>query len=535
MEQKAFVTVLIADDEPSIRNGLTTAIPWETIPAVVTGLASDGEEAFSFISSNTPDIAVVDIRMPKMNGLDLIEKTRNAGFTTEFIILSGYDDFSFAQKAIRFGVKAYLLKPFKKDDLINEVSAAAERIIERRSTTTLKNTDLKELKESSAKIFFNQLVRNEINEPSELSRKFKEFCPEMTDVSPLCVIVFLIHAANSSTHDIIPVERLQTVIKEKLSDKPYMLWQFDADHVIAILQTIPDMISFTEKCIRQCCPEHDSHISAGIGKQIPSLSECHSSYDSALLALSYQLYNSDQAVFDCSIICSQVPALSAGSIHTEPLLDAICRNDVPAITSYCENFFHSLFYTPMPPPGFVKGMCIFLITDIQKSLIKQTGVDPSSFPEIAYAEINVLSSFADIKDWMTALFIRYSSETLVNTANRQDPFIEKAKQYIQTHIETKIRAEDVAAIVNQSAAYFPIYFKSKTGINFRDYMLYVRNEYAKQLLTSVHIPINEISDKLGYEDYRSFCRAFKKQTGITPSEYQQQYDIRSKRSRESHT
>ena len=102
----------------------------------------------------------------------------------------------------------------------------------------------------------------------------------------------------------------------------------------------------------------------------------------------------------------------------------------------------------------------------------------------------------------------------------KDRVITKAKLFIENHINSKISAELVAEAVNLSPSYFTIYFKSKTGINFRDYVLGRKMEKAKDLLTAADGNISEISYAVGYDDYRSFYRAFKNYTGQTPSEYQ---------------
>jgi two-component system, response regulator YesN len=350
----------------------------------------------------------------------------------------------------------------------------------------------------------------------------------MHNDDPFCIVVFL-----ANWQDEKPECLLSEFIEKKMRQYPVAVWQCDAEHTVVLFRgNILGIQEIIRNCVSDISKDISFHISAGIGTSVESVLDCHISFENALLALSYRLYVPDRTVFDNSVICTKAPPLSASRIDTLPLADAICRNDNNSIIAYMEVFFQSVFYAPMPPPGFLKGMCMFLITDIQKTLIKNTGLDQSAFSDSVYAEINRLSSFGDIKKWMTALFLHYSNETMVAAANNKNPFIEKAKQYIESHIESKILAEDVAAAVNLSTSYFTIYFKSKTGENFRDYLLTEKNEYAKKLLFRHDVPINEIAERLGYEDYRSFCRAFKKQEGITPSEYQQQYDIQRKRKEE---
>ena len=110
------IRVLLADDEAAIRNGLQNAIPWEQYHAKVVAVASNGQEALDLINSYRPDLVIIDIKMPQLDGLEVIRRTKAAGITCRFLILSGYDDFYLAQKAIRYGANGYFLKPLKIEE-----------------------------------------------------------------------------------------------------------------------------------------------------------------------------------------------------------------------------------------------------------------------------------------------------------------------------------------------------------------------------------------------------------------------------------
>jgi len=105
------IKVLIVDDEPKLRQGLQTLIPWKKLGFEVIAVAANGEEALSIIAEKQPDIALVDIRMPLMDGLQLLQAVSSEGYRLHVIILSGYADFEYAKQAIKYGVDGYLLKP----------------------------------------------------------------------------------------------------------------------------------------------------------------------------------------------------------------------------------------------------------------------------------------------------------------------------------------------------------------------------------------------------------------------------------------
>ena len=117
-----------------------------------------------------------------------------------------------------------------------------------------------------------------------------------------------------------------------------------------------------------------------------------------------------------------------------------------------------------------------------------------------YTKINEFHSFQQMENWCASQLLQYGTLLSEYRGAEKDRIIVKAKQFINAHINQKISAELVAESVHLSATYFATYFKARTGINFR-----------------------EISYAVGYDDYRSFYRAFKNYTGYTPSEYQAQY------------
>lgn len=113
--------LLIVDDEPRIRQGLCESIPWNSIGFSEVYEAGNGRTAFEKVEEVRPHLVITDIRMPDMDGLQLIEKMRDNSIHSQVIIVSGYDDFTYAQQAIRFGVCDYILKPIDETDLYDRV------------------------------------------------------------------------------------------------------------------------------------------------------------------------------------------------------------------------------------------------------------------------------------------------------------------------------------------------------------------------------------------------------------------------------
>lgn len=130
--------VLVIEDEEMIRKGIVYSIDWLSIECVVVGEAENGEQGIKKIKVLQPDIILLDINMPIINGLELLEATKNQ-YLFSTIILSGYDDFSYAKKAIDFGVDTYLLKPIEEDKLYTAIEKAKESIKLKRKYALIEN------------------------------------------------------------------------------------------------------------------------------------------------------------------------------------------------------------------------------------------------------------------------------------------------------------------------------------------------------------------------------------------------------------
>lgn len=258
----------------------------------------------------------------------------------------------------------------------------------------------------------------------------------------------------------------------------------------------------------------------GLGDPAADWGETRHSFALAQEALTYRIYSPDVEIYDSSLIASQRSAFSRDSIDFAPLIDAILEHDEEGIRTYCDAFFQALLYIQMPPPSFVVGMCMYLVLNTQKRIQER---QPERPPEISfsYEELNNYESLEGMRRWLCDFFTRYS-QLLKDSDAGENRIIRTAKDYIRDNLSRNLKAKDVAAQVNLSEAYFTIYFKEKTGVNFRDYLLGARIDQAKRLLRSGAANISEVAYRTGYQDYRSFSRAFKHETGMTPSEYQNQ-------------
>ncbi|SHK54065.1 two-component system, response regulator YesN [Anaerocolumna jejuensis DSM 15929] len=526
------LSLLIVDDEPAIRNGLANAIEWEEYGIKVIGAASDGYEALHMVHQFNPHIIITDIRMPNCDGLELIRHIKEEEISSKFIIISGYNDFKYAQTAIKYQVFSYLLKPIQIEELIKEVINLRDATLtEIQNSQNLMNTRQQLQKQNQAlkDHFCIRLLDNEYKNEAEIDEQLKNLKLSIQNTFNR-VLVF--------SYDSIPVQDslgFQKYIRQTVEDSfnGYSCAVFfrDAGTLAVIINTsgnkTSEMEIFKKICsniIESLKRDTDINISIGIGDAAPNLLNTQASFFCALEALSYRLYQTRQRIFDSSIISREpTPVITPDTKTNQELADAIFRSDLPAIDRLLHQFFHSLFYVEIPPPNYIRGMCIFLVIDVQNGLLGYYDEINRLYTDVPYEEINRLQSFREIREWITNKFNTYSQYMNQNCLDKKDPIIQKAKAYIKENLYNKIKAENVAVHVGLSENYFTFYFKKKTNNNFKSYIQTLKIEKAKEHLKTSNILISELSSMLGYDDYRTFNRAFKKETGLTPSEYQQKY------------
>lgn len=512
--QTSVYTVLLADDEATIRNGLAKAIPWNNYNAQVIGAAANGQEALSMVLSLKPDLAIMDIKMPMLDGLEVIRQAGEKGVRTRFIILSGYDDFALAQKAIRYGACAYFLKPLKIEEFKDELARQLREIAaHKRSPDSDAAFDM--LMRSSRVFLLNQLILNELRSQEDIDRR--------------CTMVGLqwlkgnyrVLTCSAVNADASAFAEAQELLKQALLPLEHEVWLHGGEMLVGIVNgsgtdfdTVKAHLPEALALLRQ---KTGCRFYAGVGKTVQGAENAATAYTSALRALSYHLYERPDEVYDDSMVCRQEPPFSPGAVSCEALLAAMELYDHDAVLAFCRQYLKDLFFVSMPPPDFLRGMCIHLVSSARIQFLSQHPEIAPMMP-VQTEEVRQCHSVDSLCMWMTRRLLMLA-DRYQQTRDAEDPIIKQAKDFIRNNISLNIKARDVAADVNLSESYFTVYFKQKTGENFRDYLLSVRVDLARSLLAEGRLSVSEIASATGYQDYRSFSRAFKNVTGISPSEY----------------
>lgn len=525
-------TAVLADDEELILKRLENAVDWPQLNIRLVALAQNGKDALDAVLSHQPDLAVIDVRMPELSGLEVIRRTRKAGIQTDFIILSGYDDFSYAQEAIRYGAKAYLLKPVNSSELYDEIY----RLCLERSRQ--KGPKLGRLYQNKLNVsFFNRLIDSKILEPGIIRQTLADSGLPISD-SPcyVCVLQCTEGRSGASSDEPDLSDDLITALDQHFSREKHVFWSYNPHQIVGIFN-ISTTLPFKNA---MGCLEVFQALGApapliGVGDTVSSLMECPYSYNRALTAMTYQLYDDASRIFTSQSICTVPPSLKLTDIDYLPLIQYIVKKDLEGIRTYCDDFMDRLLYVPAPPPNYVFSFCYALFHQVEKEFSDfshneiteiATAQDLYQFRKLSQIRRWLIDSFCQLSEFIDAVYgyatPKYSSAQKA-AVEEDDAIIREAKEFIHSHVGKRIKLEDIARHVHLSPSYFAIYFKNKTDVNLRDYLLAEKMEYARLALMNPGTSIRDVAYDVGYGDYRSFSRAFKNVHGITPSDFQSKY------------
>ena len=245
------------------------------------------------------------------------------------------------------------------------------------------------------------------------------------------------------------------------------------------------------------------------------------------LALS-QLYDEKGRIFTSDLIAESAPDYKPDDSDIEAIVDCIISGDDDGLRAFSSSFIKKLLGSTLPPPNYVYSIANWLIRGIGKRLeplIADTDLLPVA-PDIArYGTIGDLEKgltdlFSSIASYIAAVYGEDEARRKIS-GEEESETIKAIMDYISEHKEEQIRLEDIAETVNLSPTYAAIYFRKQTGTTIRDYILKEKMEEARKRLLDKGSSVTDIAYSLGYHDYRSFSRAFKNLTGMTPSEFQE--------------
>ncbi|MGL4739041.1 MAG: response regulator [Cellulosilyticaceae bacterium] len=498
--------LIIVDDEDIILNGLSKYINWSALGFHLVGTAHSTTEALDLISLHPVDVVLTDIRMEFESGLDLIEKLSQDYPAIKTVILSGYEEFEYARRAMRYGTFDFLTKPVNFDNLYKTFTRLKE-VLECESATRQGHEAFLELRKS---IFLNNLIREAIPLDLALAKQLH------MNVSAQAIQLVRLRLENCTDYVSVKAHLNQMLETKFVLDCIYLKFNSALNEVSLVIYntTETQLITSLEAFMQSL----SFPLTAGLSLPFNHLSRLHIAYFQSGKALDYRIIKRNSYIIPFSEI-ENILYVSDVLPHTlrEKVLNCLLLKDTELlktlivdelehinehsdslnlIYSFCIELFLIIY-------GFLKNHHANLIHDELHDLIKNL----------------ILREHADaIKTYMVD-YIDNQKHYILEISPCSTDIIKTAQNYIQEHYAENLTLNTLADFLFIHPIYLSKLFKERTGQNFIDYLTDIRIEKAKELLTQTHFKIYDISEMVGYESSKYFSKLFKDIVGVTPKAY----------------
>lgn len=516
MKPTQMYNVLIVDDEIFIREGLTKILQNNYPNWNLLGSAASCQEAFAFFKKYTVDLLITDIQMSQKSGLDLIEELREEYPTLEVIIISGYDNFTYARRAMQNKIVHYLLKPLNLDEFRNAMNQVEQSLAQKETST--QHEEIRRVQYTNSII--NDLLNGNILENGLLTNILG------TELIPYVILCMDMYRDIFSVSQ--NIASFQTEIHNMLKKQGHLyfsksLFFFRNKHLwCAILPgNETEQIRNFLKDIHHFLIDIDPTFKIAAGVSTASDSAAHFTDHFR------QAYIACRSFPDVSAECFLTQyrrenyadaSYYDSTAETRILNQILCGNTAEAQIALHEFTDHLLASSPDI------FMIIRAVQRLSYSIMR--GLEKSNLLEDHFLEL--FESMQDLdhvhtKEQLYELLsscIEHSCHQFqALSTNRQSRIVQYVVQYIESHYGEDLFLDQLAEKVEVSPNYLSTYFKAETNMNVIEYLTYVRLEKAKELLQNSHMKIQQIAEITGYRDPKYFNRIFKKNIGITPKEY----------------
>lgn len=523
--------VLLVDDEPAVIEILKNTINWTELGFTICATAANGEEALNYIKQLNPHIAIIDINMPVINGIQLLSNVSDMMYLrTKFIILSAYNSFEFAKQAMKYNVNEYILKPIDAEE-ITEVLVRFRNVI--KDEIVNGEAMLKDLKY----VVNNYILRLIRNEYSKNLIERLSFLLGINSHTEICCAQIRIFDQESDLFEISDIEfravrdSIRKIIENFVgSNNEFKVFQ---DNILSfgVLLT-PEMESMNDERLLQKLIE-DIKLKTGYSVKL-GLSEKKVGIDSIGQLYRQTLYvlnlrnESETALlkyidnrgtqvdnkifsFDVKDIVSDIKNLNEGNFesHIENINKFIKSNNLSVVA--------------------VKDFLVNFQIEIFNSIYELGNTENGS--QLELFEITELRNFSNDQELYKIIetIITYAADYVKKQkAQKKHGVVWDVKEYVKENYSKDIKLNNIAKIFYINAAYLGQLFIKATGMQFNEYVHQVRIEEAKKLLRKTDRKISEIAQTVGYNDSDYFVSKFKELTKSVPTAYKKMYSVSSR-------
>jgi two-component system response regulator YesN len=519
--------VFLVEDEIVTREGIRDNVDWKANGFEFCGEAPDGEIALPILLTIQPDVLITDIKMPFMDGLQLCRIVRERIPSVKVIILSGHDEFEFAQEAIRLGVTEYLLKPVTVQDLNNILHKIIAQLEQEKKDQENIHQLQEKLVENRAVLKENLLLKLAIGAVSsaEAFEQSQQIGMDLFARYYLVVVIRIELCDPTESNGSGEIKQVHQIISKHVENKPdIFLLLKDVEEVVLIMKgSTPEYLEEEKNLLlEQIQHEVDGtncKLTIGVGASKKRIADVSQSFGEALVSIQNQ---DNQVLANSETGADKAELLKVDKSAVEDYLKCGVKKDF-------DDFFDA-FIRPLVDSAFkssiVKSYILMDIVITTARFVKELGGDIDQVvPGLNHIEtiLSRLNTIEQIRKQVQMILVSALMFRDSRTNSQRAGILQKAKEFIeQYYMDPNMSLNQVAAHVNHSPSHFSAIFSHGTCKTFKEYLTELRIKKAKELLRTTTLRSSEISYQIGYGDPHYFSYIFRKNTGLTPTEFRSQ-------------
>lgn len=501
--------IVVVEDEKVIREGMGKILKKLNASYEVAGLAEDGQKGLELIRIEKPDLIIMDIQMPIMDGLTMLTELRKEGCLAKVIVLTAYSDFGYAKQAIELGIENYLLKPIKVPDLKKTLLQIEAKIEKDRENMYSLERILREYLSGQAdvnRITQSELAEYQLREETDLhlgllwlGRDYKDNVERVKEELEKLVKM----AANE-----------QRIIK--ILDFPGRLMLVVVSYGLIEEE---DFYRFMQrKTVPQICDAVEGQVIC-VAEVCKGLGNLHGTLESMLEEMEWNLLLGRGVLISLQKISHirTVPFKYPSDLENHARQAVIHGSQIDFERSFKQ--FIDLCRAQIHNPKEIKEGCIRYCWNVLNVLEEMEGYRRGVSIEQIIRLISEANEWGEIKSALTDFFQEAVLQERIEENSTGGILIQRAKQMIQEFYSEGITLEETARKLHVSVEHLSTTFKKETGFTFSETIRKYRILKVKSLLTETDLKLNQIADMVGYSDPKYMSKVFKEEEGVLPAEY----------------
>jgi YesN/AraC family two-component response regulator len=530
-------SILIADDEELIRQGIRARLEYLDFKPIAIYEAGNGLEAIELVKSHEVDIIITDIRMGDMDGLTLIRNIKPFYPKIQFVIISGYAEFEYAEQAIQLGVKAYLLKPISNDALKKTMDDVLSKMEVGENLLKTVREGTRSIEEKKNYLFekcMNDMLRNSelVKEGSKVAGVVEKMFP-LNNRWVMAAIINIDGESYEQAHfEHKDIELIQFSVKNVFSELDSPFPKVIVNNLANINQLFA-MISHVDKTQLRVEAEKmftklqnimwkkmGISLTFGISAVKSSISiECIKEAQEAFLQRI--IHGKSNLYFYDDIKILSTTQIPTSKLHI--LSQYMERHDAGNIEALMNDIF-SDEQIKKYNANYVRIIWVRIISILLNVANTSFTNDPKNMEKLIL-DFEVFNSFRSLEELRSYLYmlilssIQMNGEIDIKSKNK----IKLGIKFIEDNYNRDIAVNELAEKLSMSPNYFSTIFKRETGQTTMNFIKDIRLKKACEFLANTNKSIVEIAKEVGYEDSQYFFRVFKKTTGQTPLQYRKDH------------